>query len=84
MDENAYKTLELRSFYRKFASKNVPQGYYRILEEKDSDKRELLKEKLIKSYHKQARAAKNEAWCTTLERNLTNLLQSKNSFNTVR
>lgn len=66
MDSNAHKTLELRSFYRKFAAKNVPQEYYKILEEKNSEKREILKEELFKKYPKQARAAKHEAWCATL------------------
>ncbi len=77
MDENAHKTLELRSFYRKFAAKNVPQDYYKVLEEKDSDKRELLKEKLFKKYPKQASAAKNEAWCTTLGIELPNKVDTR-------
>jgi len=66
MDGNAHKTLELRSFYRKFAAKNVPKDYYKIMEEKDSDKRESLKEQLFEKYPKQARAAKHEAWCAEL------------------
>jgi len=66
MDSNAHKTLELRSFYRKFAAKNVPKDYYNILKEKNPDKREFLKQALFKKYPKQSREAKEEAWCTTL------------------
>lgn len=66
MDQNAHKTLELRSFYRKFAAKNVPSEYYRILKEKDLGKRESLKKKLFEKYPNQAKAAIHEAWCATL------------------
>ncbi len=66
MDDNAHKTLELRSFYRQFAAKNVPAEYYRVMMEKDTDQRELLKEKLFERFPKQAGKAKNEAWKATL------------------
>lgn len=66
MDSNAHSTLELRSFYRKFAAKNVPQDYYGIMEEKDSDKRISLKEELFKKYPRQAEKARHEAWHATL------------------
>jgi len=62
MDENAHKTLELRSFYRQFAAKNIPVEYYRVMMERDVAKRELLKEELFEIFPKQARKAKREAW----------------------
>lgn len=66
MEGNAHKTLELRSFYRKFAARNVPTEYYKILKERDSEKRESLKKDLFKKYPKQAKAAKHDAWLATL------------------
>ncbi len=66
MDDNAHKTLEIRSFYRQFSAKNVPTEYYRIMMEKDSGKRELLKEELFERFPKQAGRAKHEAWKATL------------------
>ncbi len=66
MDENAHKTLELRSFYRKFAAKNVPLEYYNILKTSNIDDRETLKRELFQKYPKQASAARHEAWCATL------------------
>ena len=65
-DDNAHKTLELRSFYRQFAAKNVPKEYYRVMMEKEFNKRELLKEELFEMFPKQARKAKHEAWQATL------------------
>lgn len=66
MDDNAHKTLELRSFYRQFAAKNVPAEYYHVMMEKDTDQRELLKMKLFERFPKQSRKAKDEAWQATL------------------
>jgi len=65
-DDNAHKTLELRSFYRQFAAKNVPSEYYGIIIEKNIKKRDLLREKLFELYPKQAIKAKKEAWKATL------------------
>lgn len=65
-EDNAHKTLELRSFYRQFTAKSVPREYYQVIAEKDADKRELLKEKLFEKFPKQAEKAKNEAWKATL------------------
>lgn len=66
MDDSAHKTLELRSFYRQFAAKNVPPEYYHVIMEKDPDKREHLREKLFEKHPKQAAKAKHEAWKATL------------------
>jgi len=66
MDDNAHKTLELRSFHRQFAAKNVPAEYYKVMMEKDADQRELLKAGLFENFPKQARNAKHEAWKATL------------------
>ena len=65
-DENAHKTLELRSFYRQFAVKNVPEEYYELLMEGNSDKRDDLRKELFLKYAKQAKKAKDEAWRATL------------------
>ena len=66
MDSNAHKTLELRSFFRKFSLKNVPEEYYQVIRESDIDRRQTLKEELYKKYPKQAKRAQQEAWCATL------------------
>lgn len=66
MDTNAHKTLELRSFYRKFAAKSVPNEYYQLVMEKDSAQRELLKQELFLKYPLQAKEAQQEAWCAEL------------------
>lgn len=66
MDSNAHKTLELRSFFRKFSLRNVPEEYYQLMREPDFDRRETLKEELFKKYPKQAKLAQDEAWCATL------------------
>ena len=66
MDTNAHKTLELRSFFRKFSLKNVPEEYYQLMRELDIERRETLKKELYKRYPKQAKQDQQEAWCTTL------------------
>lgn len=66
MEPNAHKTLELRSFFRQFSLKNVPEEYYGIMQEPNLDRREILKSQLYEKYPKQARKAKEEAWCATL------------------
>lgn len=66
MDENAHKTLELRSFFRKFPLGGRPPLYYEVLKEKDIEKRNILKQKLFEKYPRQAQEAKEEAWCAEL------------------
>ena len=61
-DENAHKTLELRSFYRQFPINKLPKEYYEVLRETDLKKREERKELLFKAYPKEAKTASKEAW----------------------
>lgn len=65
-DENAHKTLELRSFYRKFLKGKTPSEYYEILQEKKLDKREKLISALYEKYPEEAHEAKKEAWLAEL------------------
>lgn len=66
MDANAHKTLELRSFFRKFPVNKAPSEYYDMIMEADPDKREQLREQLFEKYKDQAKEAKEEAWCAEL------------------
>ncbi|MFW5982992.1 MAG: DNA cytosine methyltransferase [bacterium] len=61
-DENAHKTLLLRSFYRQFELNNVPDLYYEALKENEIEKREKRISELFDNYPVQANAAKEEAW----------------------
>ena len=65
-DENAHKTLELRSFFRKFPIGVAPLLYYKVLEESNNEKREILKDELFKKFPKEAKEALEEAWCAEL------------------
>jgi DNA (cytosine-5)-methyltransferase 1 len=51
-DENAHKTLTLRSFYRQFVKNgvSVPDDYYSALKESDLSKREVLIEEMLDRY----------------------------------
>lgn len=66
MDANAHKTLELRSFYRKFPKESVPSEYYNLLRTNSLKEREELREKLFERYPKQAAEAQQDAWCAEL------------------
>jgi DNA (cytosine-5)-methyltransferase 1 len=68
-DENAHKTLELRSFYRKFDKGNAPKEYYDVLKEKDLLIRDKLILALYKKYPTEAFEAKQEAWLAELGNN---------------
>lgn len=59
-DPVAHKTLELRSFFRQFSRKEVPEEYYQYLRGK------IKREALFEKFPKQAAAAQAEAWCATL------------------
>ena len=61
-DENAHKTLTLRSFYRQFKknAKALPGEYYEALKEKDLKKREILIEKMLNSFP-EGKEAREEA-----------------------
>ena len=61
-DKNAHKTLEFRSFYRQFPLGKVPEDYYKVLQEKDLSRREVLKDQLFKKYKSESEEAKQEAW----------------------
>jgi DNA (cytosine-5)-methyltransferase 1 len=61
-DNNAQKTLELRSFFRKFKKEKVPSEYYDVLKEENLLKRESLVLNLFEKYPKEALEAKSEAW----------------------
>jgi DNA (cytosine-5)-methyltransferase 1 len=51
-DENAHKTLILRSFYRQFKKKDkpIPEEYYETIREKNLKKREDLIEKMLDTF----------------------------------
>lgn len=66
MDKNAHKTLQLRSFFRKFPPGEIPELYYQVLEEKNSEEREKLRQKLFQENPMQANEAEEEAWCAEL------------------
>jgi len=55
-DEHAHRTLELRSFFRKFPKGQAPDAYYRYL------RGEVTREQLFKSFKREAKEAWNEAW----------------------
>lgn len=59
-DPVAHKTLELRSFFRKFPRNETPEEYYRYL------RKEISRKELFGTYPKEAAAARAEAWCATL------------------
>ena len=61
-DENAHKTLELRSFIRNFYEGGIPDEYYTLLEEPNLKKKEELKTVLFTKYPKEYQKAKKEAW----------------------
>ena len=61
-DKNAHKTLELRSFYRKFSKGNAPEEYYKLLEEPDLNKKVQLRSDLFRKYERESNEAKEEAW----------------------
>jgi DNA (cytosine-5)-methyltransferase 1 len=61
-DNEAHKTLELRSFFRKFNIDNIPSEYYDVLREKNIQKREILISELFDKYPEEASEAKKGAW----------------------
>lgn len=62
-EENAHKTLTLRSFYRQFkkTGKKVPNEYYDLLREKSIKERERKLVKLFEKYKTEGNKAKEEA-----------------------
>ena len=61
-DENAYKTLQLRSFSRQFHIKRLPEKYYSVLRATSLKSREILTKELFKAYPSQAKKAEAETW----------------------
>ncbi|RKS01702.1 DNA cytosine methyltransferase [Flavobacterium sp. 102] len=61
-DNDAHKTLELRSFFRKFKKGKVPNEYYDVLKENDLQKRDNLIITLFEKYPRESQEAKKEAW----------------------
>ena len=55
-DDDAHSTLELRSFFRQFPFREVPDEYYQHL------RGEISREKLYEAFPTEAVAAKNQAW----------------------
>lgn len=60
MDPHAHKTLELRAFYRQFASGQAPKDYYEYLKGK------ISRDDLFKKHSQEASRAREEAWCAEL------------------
>lgn len=65
-DENAHKTLRLRSFYRKFPKGKVPDIYYSYIRENDKKKQAEIFKALQKKYPVEWNKAAKEAWCCEL------------------
>jgi len=65
-DVNAHKTLELRSFYRKFKMGEVPKEYYNLLKTESNVERAEKRQSLFKKYPIEAEKAFKEAWCAEL------------------
>jgi len=61
-DENAHKTLRLRSFFRQFPIGGVPEIYYSYIRENNSKKKSTLLEQLQKEFPDEWAAAEEEAW----------------------
>mgnify|MGYP000484881664 CR=1 FL=1 len=59
-DPNAHATLRLRSFFRQFADRRVPEEYYRHL------RGELTREELYAAFPAEAQRADQDAWRAVL------------------
>ena len=64
-DKHAHQTLQLRSFYRQFSGKRVPEDYYHYIRGPE-DSRWIDKEQLFNKHGAEAEAAINHAWKLTL------------------
>lgn len=84
-DDDAHRTLELRSFFRKFKTGEVPADYYAVLRETELLKRDKLIALLFEKYPSEAKEAKEEAWKAELGNDLfpSHLIDQriKNSLN---
>jgi DNA (cytosine-5)-methyltransferase 1 len=61
-DENAYKTLQLRSFSRQFPVNRLPGKYYDVLRAASLKDRERLTRELFEAYPDKAKKANAETW----------------------
>lgn len=61
-NEQAYKTLLLRSFFRKFPLQETPPLYYAYVRENDKKKQEKLLDQLKVEYEEEWIEAEKEAW----------------------
>ena len=65
-DIYAHKTLELRSFYRKFPKEQVPNEYYNFLRETNFKKQLIQRKELFIKYKHEGDEAQKEAWLAEL------------------
>jgi len=65
-EENAHRTLELRSFCRQFAPGQLPLDYYEVLKEANLSERDKKIQLLYKNHSEEYSCAKNEAWLAEL------------------
>src|ERR1044071_1389458 len=65
MDPAAHKTLELRSFFRQFRDRAVPDTYYQYIRG-HFGRDPSARSKLFEAHPEQGRAAQQEAWNATL------------------
>lgn len=65
-DENAHKTLELRSFTRQFPIGEIPQEYYEYVKNYNYRTDRVDRAKLFEQFPDQAESAQNEAWLCEL------------------
>lgn len=65
-DEHAHKTLQLRSFFRKFPVNAVPDAYYDFIRDYNPAKDRIQRENLFRQFPEEAEVVRNEAWQCTL------------------
>lgn len=65
-DIHAHQTLELRSFLRQFPANQLPEEYYKMIQENDPRKRDILKSEMFNKYLSEHEIAKEEAWLCEL------------------
>lgn len=65
-EENAHKTLELRSFCRQFEPSQLPPEYYEVLKEANLSQRDKKIQHLYEKYSEKYEYAKKEAWLAEL------------------
>lgn len=61
-EENAHKTLELRSFCRQFPPNQLPPDYYEVLKETDLIRRKNKIKSLYQNHPEEYNHARKEAW----------------------